>query len=396
MRWLAALILLAAVGCSAVTTASAPTPPPSAGPSQSAGSTAATITRATPSPSPNPLRTATAAPSFAVLLDLFAGVNSYDLVLVGADGRVAARVSGAKRSAIDDAIELPYASASKSRVYYLDGDQAVRYVKTDGTTGQAASLPGSAHVHATFAVTPDDLRIAVALLDYSVSPVKLTLYVEDLGGAHHSVIFTSSDHYVWPVAWHSGQLVVAYLGPNAVPFKSKVVFYSSRDLTNYPYGPNPYGGINFHVINPITAVREAIISGGGASGLLSKAGTAVVQGDANDWKGNWIPWNSPHDYGTFSAAGSLSPNGQMIAACCPQPGASGQLVIWYPGDQTRVLPVTVTSIDWVGWLDDSHVVTGFYQRSDGSPSVVDLGSAAVTPVDAHGIVVAIVPSDLEA
>ena len=54
------------------------------------------------------------------------------------------------------------------------------------------------------------------------------------------------------------------------------------------------------------------------------------------------------------------------------------------------------SIDWAGWLDDSHLVTGFYQSSDDTPSVVDLTSGAVTPVAAHGIVAAIFPSDLEA
>jgi hypothetical protein len=135
-------------------------------------------------------------------------------------------------------------------------------------------VAGSASIHAAFAVSPDGSRIAVTLLDYSVNPVALTLYVEDVGRAHHAVIFTSTTKYVWPVAWHAGQLVVAYLGPSAIPFKSKVLFYTNQDLTNYPYGPNPYGGINFHVIDLVTAIRHAIISGGGASGLLSKAGTA--------------------------------------------------------------------------------------------------------------------------
>jgi len=328
------------------------------------------------------------------MVDLFAGGNSYNLALVGADGKVAARAHAAERSPIADAIELPYAMASRSRVYYLDGDRQVRYLKADGKTGLAATLRGGARVHAAFAVTPDDARIAVALLDYSKNPVALTLYVEDVGGAHHVVIFTSTTKYVWPVAWHAGQLVVAYLGPNAVPFKSKTIFYSNRNLNDYPYGPNPYGGINFHVINPVSAQRLAIISGGGASGLLTKAGTAVVQGDADGWAGNWINWNSPGNYGSFSAAGSLSPDGAVIAACCPQPGLTGLLVLWYRGGQTRILPVNVTSIDWVGWLDDSHLVTGFYQSADGSPSVVDLSTDAVTPVDAHGIVVAIFPSDL--
>jgi hypothetical protein len=393
VRWLLPLVLVGSLACSSGTASGSTSRShqPSASATPLTGSPAPTElgSGSTGNVQPSPLPTH----ALAVLVDLFAGGNTYNLALVAVDGRVVARAHAAERSQVADASELPYVSTSSSRVYYLEGDRNVRYLKPDGSAGLATTVPGGPRVHATFAVTPDDARIAVALLDYSVSPVKLTLYVEDLGGAHHSVIFTSTDHYVWPVAWHSGRLVVAYLGPGAAPFKSKMYFYSNRDTRNYPYGPNPYGGINFHVINPVTAAREAIISGGGASGLLSKAGTAVVQGDADDWSGNWINWNSPHDYGSFSAAGSLSPNGLMIAACCPQPASSGQLVIWYKGDQTHIIGVNATSIDWAGWLDDSHLVTGFYQSSDGTPSVVELGSDKVTPVDAHGIVAAILPGN---
>jgi len=403
MRWPLALAVLGAVACSSGACGSIPAPSSHA---QASPSTISPEASASPSPlggeaggieaSPGPVPAAQVANSYAVLVDLFAGRGTYTIALVGGDAQVVARAQAATRSDIADSIELPYVSVSKSRVYYLDGDSAVRYLKADGSTRSVTSITGGTNVRAAFAVSPDDSRIAVALFDYSVSPVRLTLYVEDLGHSHHAVIFTSTSRYVWPVAWHGGQLVVAYLGPNAVPFKSKEILYSSRDLTRYPYGPNPYGGINFHVISPVTAERSAIISGGGASGLLSKSGTAVVQGDATGWRGEWIPWNSPHDYGTFSAAGSLSPNGSMIAACCEQPGGDGHLVIWSPNDQSRVLQATTTSVDWAGWLDDSHLVTGFYQSSDGTPSVVDLISGAVTPVAAHGIVAAIFPSDLEA
>ena len=395
MRWFLALAVLVTVACGSSPTAAVVSPTPgsaqghSAVPTRLGGSTDA----ASANPSPSPVQFEPI--GYAVLLDLFATPGSYNIALADAAGRVTARATAAQRTSINDAIELPYVSVSKSHVYYLDGDRTVRYLNVDGTTGEAATIAGGPNVHATFAVTPDDKRIAVGLLDYSVNPVGLTIYVEDLGGAHHALIYTSTNHYVWPIAWHAGQLVVAYLGPNAVPFKSKTQLYSNGDLIHYPYGQSPYGGINFHVINPATAGREAIISGGGASGLLSKAGTAVVQGDADDWSGNWINWNSPHDYGSFSAAGSLSPNGQMIAACCPTPAYSGNLVIWFHDDVTKVLPVIVTGVDWVGWLDDDHVVTGFYRAEDGTPSVVHLSSGAVSPIDAHGIVVAIFPSNLE-
>ena len=70
-------------------------------------------------------------------------------------------------------------------------------------------------------------------------------------------------------------------------------------------------------------------------------------------------------------------------------------MLWYPGGATTVLAVDVTSVDWVGWFDSSHLVVGFYQRSDGTPSVVDIRTQAVTAVDAHGIVAAMLPSNLD-
>ena len=362
-------------------------------------------TTASPSSGPTPVQAVSAGGAsktvpegqskIAVMVDLFADQGGYDVSLVSTSGLVA-KARGRQRTPIPDAIELPYVSASSSRVYYLDGDQSVRWLKPDGSSGAATQVPGSALIHATFAVSPDDSRIAVALLDYSASPVALTVYIEDLaGGGHHKVIFTSTNHYVWPIGWHAGQLVVAYLGPNVAPFKSKVYFYSNRDLNDYPYGPNPYGGINAHVISTTDAQRLAIIGGGGNSGLLGPAGSAVVQGGIVDWSGNY-GWSGPIAYGSISAVGSLSPDGQKIVACCwPAPAASGVLAVWFPDGSSKSLHVSGTSGDWVGWLDNEHVITGFYQRSDGSSSIVNLDTGAVAPVDVHGIVAAMLPGALD-
>ena len=400
MKTPAVLAILFVAACGA--------PSPVAETTPSTGQTPAASARPTPATSPpaqgggggaiqQPTPGAPPSTALAVMVNLFAGQGGYDIALVAVDGRVVARAHALKRTPIPDASELPYVSASNSRVYYLDGDRDIHYLKADGTSGLVASVPGSATTHAAFAVTPDDARIAVGLLDYTVNPVALTLYVEDVGGAHHSVIFTSTSKYLWPAGWHAGQLVVAYLGPSGAPFNSTMakVGYTGRDLTQYPYGPNPYGGINYHVINPVTAQREAIVSGGGASGLPNKVGTAVVQGDAVDWNGQSILWNSPQDYGSFSASGSVSPDGQVIAACCPSPGSSGQLVLWFQGGSQKVLPVNVTSIDWVGWFDSAHLITGFYQSSDGTPAVVDISSNQVTTVAAHGIVATMLPGSLD-
>jgi len=329
------------------------------------------------------------------MVDLFPDQGGYDVSLVSESG-VVTKAHAQQRTPIPDAIELPYVSASNTRVYYLDGDQQVRWFKADGSSGYATSVPGSSRIHATFAVSPDETRIAVSLLDYSVSPVGLRIYVEDLaGGGHHSLIYTSTNHYVWPIGWHAGNLVVAYLGPNAVPFKSKVSFYSGRDLNSYPYGPNPYGGINVHVINPTNAQRLTIIGGGGNSGLLGPAGSAIVQGNMVNWAGNYA-WNTDMGYGSISAVGSLSPDGQKIVACCwPAPAGSGELAVWSPDGSSKSIRAYGTSGDWVGWFDNDHVITGFYQQADGSPSIVDLGTGTVTGVVAHGIVAAMLPGSFD-
>ena len=399
MRWLALLFVAVTVACTpspgglqAGQATAARTGSPASGASPSS---AAVSPRGPVAGQPSPVSSPSGGTSLAVLVDVLNLPDVYDIALVNTSGLVVAAVHPRQRTDIGDAIALPYVSASNSRVYYLDGDSEVRYLKADNSTGVVTTVPGTSSVRATFAVSPDDKRIAVGLLDYSVRPVKLTIYVEDLGGANHHVIFTSTSHYVWPVAWHAGQLVVAYIGPNAVPLQSKLQLYGSGNLQLYPYGPSPYGGINFHVINPANAVREAIISGGGASGLLSKAGVAVVQGDADDWRGQWINWNSPNDYGSYSAAGSLSPDGQTIAACCDQPNRMGQVVLWFKGGTSNTLSLPGTSTDWVGWFDDHHIITGFYQRSDGVPDVYDIDTNQLITVSAHGIVAAMLPGGLD-
>ena len=290
-------------------------------------------------------------------------------------------------------------SASSSRVYYLDGDRDVRYLKADGTTGVASfSVPGRGGVHAAFAVSPDDARIAVTVLDYSVDPVQLTLYVDDVGSAHPTVIFTSTTQYVWPVAWRQGQLVVADHG--APPFISQAIDYSNGDRARHPYGPNPYGAIGYLVINPATAQGEVIVGGrgGGVSGLLAKAGTGVVQAGSIDWTGTYRSFPSGA-YQATDAAGSLSPNGVGLALYY----SDGRLLIIDTQGFARDLRDHGDPLDWVGWLDGNHLVTGFYQRSDGSPSVIDISyipeSGVVldkaTPIDAHGIVAAILPANLD-
>ena len=394
MRWRVLLVALAVAGCSAPPASTQPVALGSAAPTAGAShQPGASPVEGAANGSP---RTGTPPSSLAVLVDLFPATAGYDVSLVAYDGSVAARAHAQLRTPIADAAELPYVSTSSSRLYFLDGDTTVRWLKPDGTGGVAGTVAGGPQVHATFAVSPDDRRIAVAVLDYSVSPVALTLYVEDLGGANRAVIYTSTSRYVWPVGWRSGRLVVAYMGPSGVPFKSKEIVYSSRDLDHYPLGPNPYGGVNVHVIDAATAQRLAIVGGGGNSGLLTAAGSADVQGGMVDWSGTY-EWNTVDAYGSISSAASLSPDGQAIVACCSNQGAlTGSLTMWYRDGHSRQLPVPGDSGDWTGWFDNIHLISGFYQAADGNPMVVDLATLSTHAVDAHGFVAAMLPEALSA
>jgi hypothetical protein len=104
-------------------------------------------------------------------------------------------------------------------VYYLDGDSTLKYLASPGETGMVRDLGVGPNQEAVFAVSPDDRRIAVVILDHLQYPVTTRLYVEDLAtGSSHLELF-SGTVLEWPVAWYQGKLVVA-VGINAQPQSS--------------------------------------------------------------------------------------------------------------------------------------------------------------------------------
>ena len=121
------------------------------------------------------------------------GGTTYTVSLVGLDGRVAATASGAKRSRPAGVfVQMPNLSASSSRLYFLDGDSKVMFLRPDGTTGLATTIPLASSSAAVFAVSPDDTRIAVAILTFPF-PAKTRIYVENLsGGGNHIELFSSA------------------------------------------------------------------------------------------------------------------------------------------------------------------------------------------------------------
>jgi hypothetical protein len=328
--------------------------------------------------------------------------TGYDLTLVAADGKVRTRVHAAARSYIHTpgngpggaaAYDLPEISASSSRVYYLDGDRDVRYLRPDGSGGLAARIPGTSTAHAAFAVTPDDHRIAVSVVDYASSPPTLRLYVEDLAGGNHAEIFSSASAYVWPVGWHQGKLVLA--ATSAAPFSQQGI------------SGNPYSAPAYHVVDPADATRLAtigadFIAGCQPFGLLSAAGTACYHRTATsggagyfstlDWNGKLGSLRVATD--TWGMAG-IAPTGDELAGCCD---ASGTAWIAIPG--TRFTSqVQGSPQDWPCFIDDANILFGFlYPAPNERPQIVNaranMDGMGPLQVAASGFCAGILPAAL--
>jgi hypothetical protein len=356
--------------------------------------TPATAPSSTPNaPSPSPSSTQ----SLAVLIDFPNGTGpqstGYDLALVAADGHVAARAHAAARTFIGTpggapggaaAIDLPEVSVAGSRVYYLDGDRTVRYLTTTGATGTFATVPGSGTAHAAFAVSPDGQRLAVSVLSYQGGAAAVSsLFVHDvLSGTQHDVKPPSAD-LAWPVAWHGSDLVLAVQSGG----------FSQQGLVL-----NPYAATGYQVVDPTTSNRVATIGGPDftsacqVTGLLAPPGTSCYHLPASHsaselWQLSWT--GARFDAITFpraSATAALGPDQTSLAICCDDAGA----VVVAHGQASQTATALKGSADsWPCWLDAQHLLAGSVNDHQFRPSVLQLGGAAATPVDAHGFCAAV-------
>ena len=358
-------LALLTIGCGSVAQKAAkPTPTASASVSPTASATASTAS----------------VPSLGILIAFANGTGplsaGYDLTLVAGDGKVVARAHAAVRASIATggtaggaaADDLPEVSASGTTVYYLDGDSTVRYLNPDGSSGQVTTVPGTKTVHAAFAVTPDNRRIAVSLLNYAVSPPALRLYVEDLhGGANHVEVFSSQRAWVWPVGWHAGKLVLA--ATSSPPFSQQGIVW------------NPYSAPEYHVVEPADATRLATIGSGDfqvgcqPSGLLTAAGTACYHRTATaggagyfstlDWGGRLGSLRVLSDsWGTAAAA----PTGDFLAGCCDSGGTA-----WIDGSGGRFTTQVHASVqDWPCFIDGANILFGFlYPGANQHPQIIN-------------------------
>ncbi len=324
---------------------------------------------------------ATAAPaglprgSAAVLLQL-ASPNRYAVSLVFDDGRVIGPAMARLRTLRAPQVgtspsAMPVFSTSNSRLYYLDGDDEVRYVERDGTRGSVAHVPGGAHSQSAFAVSPDDRRIAVVAVDYSSSPAVTRLYVEDLArSANHVELPYPVGANVWPVGWHAGQLVVALGSPPA------------QSVAGNPYGT--FAG--YLLIDPTSGSRLGALACNPA-GPLAPTGSACLVGGLHveDFSGRR---QSPNTAPASVVSAAEAPDGAHVAFCC----GDGRLQVWDVADGSVASLGAADSPEY-GWIDESHLLVS--DRAAPHPRVLDIATGSSLPVAAApGRVVARVPGGL--
>ncbi len=330
----------------------------------SAATTPSTSTSATKAmASPSAIPSSSGSRSYGVFVDQTS--VTYTISLISPAGGVAAKVQAAVPTAYrftHFTPAPPLVSVSGTGVYYADG-AAIKFMSQGGSTRTVMPYPGGPQTAAGFAVSPDDRRIAVALLAFRSSDnfqASLDLYVEDLGGANRTEIFSSTSVSEWPIAWSNGKLVLA-VGPAVVG--------------NAP--SNPYNGFEgYHVIDPTTGNRLVTMRADCLFGPLTPEGTAC------DSAGSGVGAQAfDGRYRAFVPTGSaqlflaLSPDGSEIAG---RPGALGSpIVLFHSTGESASIGVSGVPM---GWIDGQHLV--YYGPNGFQRSMVEVASRSVTSLPA--------------
>jgi hypothetical protein len=327
--------------------------------------------------------------AYGVQVSLTAG--EYDVFLIGSDGKIAAGSHAKRRTtkmmgdAVSraEALDFPYVSTSRSRLYYLDGDSTLRWLSPVGGKGVAGSLPGGSTASVAFAVSPDDARIAVSVIDFAPRSPVMHLSVGPLTGPL-TEIYTSASQYLWPIGWHAGKVVLAQ---NSVQ-------------SGFGAGFNPYSARAYYLIEPANGKQPAAaislegLNSCWVSGLLTAAGSACYLSTSfggssggysiADWTGyRYLPPMAA----SWSAAAAVgpSPNSVTVAVCCEGNATSGRFLV-SRGSSAITVPLSGLNTDWACWIDQTHLLSGGV--------VVDLTSQQAFPTGQIGFCAAVLPAEL--
>ena len=333
------------------------TPAASSTPAASGTATPSSTTASPAASSPQPV-----AGAYGVLVSQAA--NSYTVVLVGIDGKVAASADATPPpiascgGAAGAPVPLPV-STSNSRAYFMDAQGAVRYISPSRETGRATTVPASTGSRRSmFAVSPDDARIAVVVDDYTATGASTRLYAEDLnGGGNHVELFTESgSRTLWPVGWHGTNNLVLAVVPSCTQGG----------------GPFCCGPQELHVVDPLTATRRFTLGGVTSCPIVGPASPAgVICWDGTNSKVlNWTAGTVRTYPVQGPAAQLLSPDGGLVAVV-DNGGTS----------------VQNTNVAWPGmfactWIDGQHVLSSGDPQHQ--PRIGEFPSGVMTPVAAQG------------
>jgi hypothetical protein len=352
---------------------------------------AASSSRYSSTPSPAPLTFATPPPvplagAFGVLVShLFdSRAATYSVSLVGIDGKIAARAEASNLPQNHCRGFTPPVSTSNTRAYFLDAEGAVWFLAPNGQTGRATTVSGGLNSRTTFAVSPDDTRIAVEVTDCSedgsgmITTGVLTtrLYVEDLSGGRNRVELFRD---VGPVA----------LRPTGWRGRDNLVVAA---VTTSGYFKE------LQVLDPATGTRKFTMGGASCPIAGQPSAAGVVCGDVSScffrpasilpfkvvgWTGATVRSKEYYCVGGPNPAGraNLSPNGASIALPQPIMEISGVMHI-----ETLILETSqrISGISACGWIDDTHLFSGGDASLSSPPGVADLTTSKVASINATG------------
>lgn len=357
------------------------------------------------SPTPSIAAAPVTSTGYAVFLGPSGDPAGYRLSIVRADGTVIASANAARRSH-EDGTPLPVFSTSGTRVYYLDGDREVKSLTLDGKTAHVTYVPGEAHIHAAFAVSPDDRRIAISTISYNFGAPQLRLYVEDLDASNHLELFSSSSVFAWPVGWHEGKIVLAIGDPYETPQAQAVAAHPwCEPLLGACVADNPYAATHgYHLVDPTNANRLATLGSDKCHviGLLTSAGAVCRESSfaggvitptnecrpelticlrLADWSGTVTDWT------TIATIwiGALSTDGTRMAVCC-----NVDNIDLYAARSAGGAAVTLRkSAAPQAWLDANHLIYQPWQTQN--EVISDVTTRLEVTASVQGVPVASLP-----
>lgn len=301
------------------------------------------------------------------------GIGPYTLELVNVQGIVAAAVTANSPSDYYWDSDPTIISTSDGRLYYEDGLSNIDYLTPTGKHGIAFTVNRPTGAVVAFAVSPDDSRVAVAVLtnfNGDAPPYTSHMYLMAMGGGIQQTLFdgnskSSTAPLTWPVGWDGANLVVAQsleahfsgYGPGTGPCSSGSDCASQLRVFNpvdRTFGP-PLCPMDIRAMTGApTAAGIACGAGPAASANTPKLAAVSWSGVVTSFGSNSPGYTSSQD--PWGGACMLSPHGAVIA-CASDTLDSGPVPAqaFRAGGVVQKIPNPL-DFQLLGWLDGNDVV----------------------------------------